>query len=443
MKKPLPVLKESPFGMEELFFSTTDSKGTITFGNDVFLRVSAYPTEGILGAPHNIIRHPDMPKAVFKVFWDMLKSKKSVGAYVKNMAADGSYYWVFAFAFPVEEGYLSIRFKPSSPLFLRIDTIYKSVLTKEKATNMDESFIFLQKCIKEEGFESYEDFMVAAAVEELSSREKLLNNSQNHTEGGGEISIISKITSQKLNQSFTKVDNFKSAIRAFSESISTLRQAFNELKFVSVNMKILAGKYGDRASTLEVIAHQFSTLADEIELELTSFSNFIVKLTQVVKKSTQNLAELKIQVSMVEFFVIESLAKSHGSENAFSGMIKNRNGFTRLFKHSSFQLLNELTELKANTHTVKIKIEEIHKFISGLEIIKLIGAIETARDEEVRESFLTYLKDMTTFIALLSKTMGNLNIERENLLESTKNVGESLNSVSENVDTIFSLAMKP
>src|SRR4051812_27090860 len=87
---------ESPFGIEELFYSTTDRKGVILHGNDVFVRVSKHARERLVGSPHNIIRHPDMPRAAFRLVWETILSGSPVVAYVKNMAANGDYYWVTA-----------------------------------------------------------------------------------------------------------------------------------------------------------------------------------------------------------------------------------------------------------------------------------------------------------------------------------------------------------
>ena len=106
-----PCDRESPFEIDELFFSTTDRKGVITFGNDVFVRVSGHPRERLIGAPHNVIRHPDMPRAVFRLLWDYVLAGRSVVAYVKNMAADGAYYWVLALVTPIRGGFLSVRLK--------------------------------------------------------------------------------------------------------------------------------------------------------------------------------------------------------------------------------------------------------------------------------------------------------------------------------------------
>ena len=115
---PIPV--ERPFAVHEIFFSTTDRKGIIRSGNRVFTRVSGYTNEELVGAPHNIVRHPDMPRVVFQLLWTEIGAGRSIAAYVKNMASDGSYYWVLATAMPVGDGYLSVRLKPTSPLLATV-----------------------------------------------------------------------------------------------------------------------------------------------------------------------------------------------------------------------------------------------------------------------------------------------------------------------------------
>ena len=115
--KPQPRNVESPFALSELFFSRTDLRGVIHSGNRVFTRVSGYTAAELAGRPHNIIRHPEMPRAVFELLWENLKADRPICAYVKNMAKDGSYYWVFASVYPVPGGYLSIRLKPTSAIF--------------------------------------------------------------------------------------------------------------------------------------------------------------------------------------------------------------------------------------------------------------------------------------------------------------------------------------
>ncbi|RME59323.1 MAG: PAS sensor protein, partial [Candidatus Dadabacteria bacterium] len=127
------------FKDHELFFSLTDKKAIIKYGNHVFWRVAAYEETELFDKPHNTIRHPDMPRAAFKIVWDKLLSDQHVFAYVKNLAKDGRYYWVIAAILPTQNGYLSILIKPSSDLFDKIPEIYSQIRKKELAIEEKDS----------------------------------------------------------------------------------------------------------------------------------------------------------------------------------------------------------------------------------------------------------------------------------------------------------------
>lgn len=100
-------------GPEDMFFSTTNGKGVIGQANAVFMRIARHPREELIGAPHNIIRHPDMPGGAFKLVWDALLAGEPTAAYVLNLAGDGSAYWAMASIVPIEDGYLSVRTRPA------------------------------------------------------------------------------------------------------------------------------------------------------------------------------------------------------------------------------------------------------------------------------------------------------------------------------------------
>jgi len=89
-------LIETEVPQDELIISRTDLKGNITYANDIFCEISGYTIEELIGKPHNIVRHPDMPAAVFKTLWETLKNKKQWIGAVKNIRHDGGYYWVQA-----------------------------------------------------------------------------------------------------------------------------------------------------------------------------------------------------------------------------------------------------------------------------------------------------------------------------------------------------------
>lgn len=95
-----PTGQERTFDDDEIIVSKTDVKGRLTYVNDVFLRVSAYAEDELIGKPHNIIRHPDMPRSVFRLLWETLGSGRELFAYIVNLAADGAHYWVLAHVTP-------------------------------------------------------------------------------------------------------------------------------------------------------------------------------------------------------------------------------------------------------------------------------------------------------------------------------------------------------
>ena len=123
---------------DDFIVSTTDLKGRITYGNRIFIEFSGYSEAELLGTQHNIIRHPDMPRAVFKLLWDKIQAGDECFAYVKNMSKDGGFYWVFANVTPAFDpngnvtGYLSVRRKPKMSGIQAVTGLYAAMLEEEK-----------------------------------------------------------------------------------------------------------------------------------------------------------------------------------------------------------------------------------------------------------------------------------------------------------------------
>ncbi|MDD3466084.1 MAG: PAS domain-containing protein [Campylobacterales bacterium] len=162
----MPINMEKTFAEDEIIVSKTDLKGKITYGNELFIKMSGYTEDELLGANHNIVRHPDMPKIVFKTLWDTVQGKKEIFAYVKNMAKDGSFYWVFANVTPSLDlsgniiGYYSVRRKPSKKAIETIEPIYKALLDAEKRGGMKESQKLLEETLHNANI-CYEQFVLS------------------------------------------------------------------------------------------------------------------------------------------------------------------------------------------------------------------------------------------------------------------------------------------
>jgi aerotaxis receptor len=116
--------------------SETDEKGVITFANDDFCTIAGYTIDELVGKPHNLVRHPDMPKVAFKSLWDTVKKGEVWTGYVKNATKSGGFYWVYATVYPFEtcnggQGYLSCRRKASIEEIEEHDKLYKEWKSKE------------------------------------------------------------------------------------------------------------------------------------------------------------------------------------------------------------------------------------------------------------------------------------------------------------------------
>ena len=133
-----PTGIERTFGNGELIVSKTDKRGVITYANALFCRLSGFEEEEIIGQPHNLVRHPDMPRAIFQLLWDTISAGREIFAYVVNLAADGSHYWVLAHVTPSFGtdreiiGYHSNRRRPDQRAIATVIPLYERLRAIER-----------------------------------------------------------------------------------------------------------------------------------------------------------------------------------------------------------------------------------------------------------------------------------------------------------------------
>jgi aerotaxis receptor len=136
--RPIAIDEEIKFSKKKFIVSKTDIKGNITFVNKNFCDVSGYSEEELIGVPHNILRHPDMPRAVFFLIWSSLLRGEPVSGVVKNLAKSGKYYWVSTHITPIKDssgsviGYTAARRPANREDIDEVIPKYKSMLEKER-----------------------------------------------------------------------------------------------------------------------------------------------------------------------------------------------------------------------------------------------------------------------------------------------------------------------
>ncbi len=133
MRQNLPITnQERKFPKGQKLISTTDTRGTITYCNDAFVQISGFSREELIGQPHNLVRHPEMPVAAFKTMWEYLQKGKPWMGLVKNRCKNGDYYWVHAYVTPISEngkviGYESVRVAPNQQQIEHITKLYQQI----------------------------------------------------------------------------------------------------------------------------------------------------------------------------------------------------------------------------------------------------------------------------------------------------------------------------
>ena len=168
--KPTPLDVEIELDPKRYIVSETDEKGKITYCNDYFVEVSGYSQEELIGKAHNIVRHPDMPKVVFKLLWETISAGKNINALVKNLAKDGRYYWIFT-EFEIRKdndtdeviGYHAARKTISKHVIEIISNLYAELLQIEKDDSIEAAETYLVNFLKEKG----DDIEFANIMEEI------------------------------------------------------------------------------------------------------------------------------------------------------------------------------------------------------------------------------------------------------------------------------------
>lgn len=380
-------LQEAFFDFDELFFSRTDPRGIILSGNAVFQRVSQFKWNELLNKPHNLIRHYDMPKGVFCIFWDFLKSKKPIGAYVKNKSKDGKYYWVFAIATPIENGYLSVRLKPSSKMFSLIKKAYKSFLDDEKNSELTpkESADKIKQALKDLGFESYERFMSTAIRMEIEARNSKLKKSKDNT-----MCAFERLTTD---------------IAAISKESNVIQESYHQNQYVPRNLQIQSFRLGDAGNSISIVSKNYNEVSLEIQKDISRLNESASEVFERIYEAQFLLCTTRIQNEVINFFKNEEVEGCIDAENEMALLEMQKNAYEDKAKDSMSKLLYTFKSLLDDCNKIK-------KSSISLDVIRIMAKMEASSVSEQQSSLGELINDLSTFQESLS--VGIKNIEHCN-----------------------------
>lgn len=395
---------EVPFSLAELFFSRTDSRGIIESGNQVFQRISQYSWPELYKKPHNIIRHPDMPKAVFYLLWSFLKQQKPIAAYVKNRAKDGRHYWVFAIATPIDGGYLSVRLKPSSDFFPIIQSAYQSILglERDKGLSPKESAEEILAALRGLGFKSYDDFMSIAISKEITARNAALGKKK-----------------EPFLDCFSGISSQASKIIKETESIY---ESYEANRYVPLNLQIHSSQLGEEGKAIGVISSNFSAVSAEVNEEIKNFDLAAQDVFNQIYLGQFLLCVALIQGEVFEQFKLESTS---GNENDKACEMELLNKQRTEYRDKASLCLN--TILKNITH-FEMDCQRMKKCATSLEVIRVMGKVNAANHSS-HSGLNELIDELKTFQTAISERIKTIESYRLSMKFDTEYVIKQLNDI--------------
>lgn len=417
--KPKPVDRAAEFGVEEMFFSTTDRTGKIQACNEVFLRVGGYSPSEMLGAPHSLVRHPDMPRCVFDLFWDMLLDDRPIGAFVKNMAKNGTYYWVFALALPIEGGFLSIRLKPTSDLLPVVQKLYQQLLAIEKAAGKDwragmaESGEALGEALVGLGFRSYEEFMVHALRKEISSRSKAMAEDGLSTRRSQENGM------PKVFRELDLLERLKQEAKEQADFLETVSLTINR---VALNSSVCAARMEERGRALAVLSDQASTISRDIYTEACELSEEQVRLARTLESTSFQISFATLASEMLAF-VREEVKTCTLSDEAQVARFGGNYGELAKMLERAFQ-----DALRVSIKEAKVLAENLRSFdIIAKRFSRIL--LKTRINRVTGRSMAASIEGGGQFSRLLDEMAGSAENARERLDQLQTTNGDVSNAV--------------
>jgi len=368
---PVDKAGEAEFRVAELFFSRTDERGVIRAGNQVFTRVSGYEWDELEGAPHRLVRHPDMPKAVFWLLWDQIKQGKPIGAYVKNATKDGGYYWVFAVVMPVEGGFLSVRLKPTSELLCKVEQIYAARRAAEKRSGMDpsDSAGALLEEITEAGFPDYTAFMARGLQAELSARDHAL-----------------ELQDDRLG-AFSEMAN---AIDQISVEANQLHADFQKMKQIPVNLRLAASRCEASGGPISVISANYSDIAEDALDQAVRFTKFAGEVLHQINLALFEIGAARLQREMVEQFLQEIQGGSTQGKGEISLLKDHSEHCKKAAKEAELSIATQAVRFTDDCRNMR-------RFISSLDVTRVTCLIETRWQADRGQSFMSIIDRLDDF----------------------------------------------
>ena len=437
----VPTTEERSFSIEELFISTTDHKGIILTGNKVFARVSGWAPAELIGQPHNILRHPDMPRVVFKLLWDEIQAGRPIVAYVKNLARTGGSYWVIASVVPTGSGYLSVRFKPSSAIFPVVQGLYAQLRAVEaeiedadgtRAEAMSASGAALGAALQTLGYGSYQDFMLTFVPAELKSRDAGMASPDlsrdesavadaNPETDLGEIGRDVAVVGRFLHDEFSQLDQFVALGETLVGKAEFVRDLAKNVRLISQNVSISSRRRESAGRPLAVVGDTIRDLADRVGGLTVGLTERIHNLSAALRHQAFRISIARLQAQTAAAFVDE-MGAPPSSGTAEPVLVGSACGsiaaLTQYLAEESAALFGAYREIGGTLRLVSGEASQLRDLLKTLDMVRLTGRVEVSRLKDNGE-FQVLFDTIEKELAAATTQLGELAVAMASIAEAT------------------------
>ncbi len=343
-----------------LIYSRTNPNGIILSANTLFRTLAGYDLAELRGAPHKIVRHPDMPSGFFHLFWSLLKAGEPAIGYVRNRCRDGGYYWVLACAISCDGGFFSIRIRASSPLFATIREVYAALRQREENEGLtpEASAAALRARLAELGFADYLEFMARALADEIRAR-NLAMRRQDDADGENLARLLGLLADTQKTQTM-------------------LVQQFSALMLLPVNMRLIAARLEPQGGPISQISMNYKTASDEIARRLSSFvlgeADLSARMAAGVRRSLVLTHCARLQAEVV----------ARGNEEDRALDETERQSEDRILREVQASCTRQAQDALAGAARVAVDLSDassdMRRMVLGLDTIRILGRVESRRD---------------------------------------------------------------